>query len=75
MANKINIDNNELLVLLEFDDSEYEKITMCLNEEDKRVFVINNKIVTDEEIINQINKKYSLELPFEAKSIIKKGWN
>ncbi|MBE5820083.1 MAG: hypothetical protein E7310_04665 [Clostridiales bacterium] len=73
MANKINIDNNELLVLLEFDDSEYEKITMCLNEEDKRVFVINNKIVTDEEIINQINKKYSLELPFEAKSIIKKG--
>jgi len=73
MANKINKDNNELLVLLEFDDSEYEKITMCLNEEDKRVFVINNKIVTDEEIINQINKKYSLELPFEAKSIIKKG--
>lgn len=73
MANKINIDNKELLVLLEFDDSEYEKITMCLNEEDKKVFVINNKIVTDEEIINQINKKYSLELPFEAKSIIKKG--
>lgn len=73
MANKINIDNKELLVLLEFDDSEYEKITMCLNEEDKKVFVINNKIVTDEETINQINKKYSLELPFEAKSIIKKG--
>ena len=41
MVSKINIKNQELLVLLEFDDSEYEKITMCLDEQDKKVFVIN----------------------------------
>lgn len=73
MANKIQIDNQELLVLVEFDDSEYEKIIMCLNEEDKKVFVISNKIVTDKKIITKINKKYDLELPFEIKSITKKG--
>jgi len=70
MANKIQIDNQELLVLLEFDDSEYKKIIMCLDEEDKKVFVISNKIVTDKNIIDKINKKYNLELPFEIKSII-----
>jgi len=70
MANKIQIDNQELLVLLEFDDSEYKKIIMCWDEEDKKVFVISNKIVTDKNIIDKINKKYNLELPFEIKSII-----
>lgn len=70
MANKIKIDNEELLVLLEFDDNEYEKIIMCLNQEDKKVFVINNKIVTDEMIIDEINKKYALELPNELNGII-----
>lgn len=70
MANKIKIDNQELLVLLEFEDSEYTKIIMCLNEEDEKVFVINNKIVTDKNIIDKINKKYSLELPDELKGMI-----
>lgn len=70
MVSKINIKNQELLVLLEFDDSEYEKITMCLDEQDKKVFVINNEIVTDKNLIDKINKKYDLELPYELKGII-----
>jgi len=70
MVSKINIENQELLVLLEFEDSEYEKIIMCLDEEDNRVFVINNKIIKDQSIIDRINKKYDLELPDELKGII-----
>lgn len=70
MANKINIENQELLVLLEFDDDEYTKITMCLDEENKQVFVIDNKLVTDQKLIDKINKKYNLELPEELKGII-----
>ena len=70
MVSKINIKNQELLVLLKFEDSEYEKIIMCLDEQDKKVFVINNEIVTDQSIIDKINKKYDLELPDELKGII-----
>lgn len=70
MVSKMNIENQGLLVLLEFEDSEYEKITMCLNEQDKKVFVINNEIVTDKNLIDKINKKYDLELPDELKGII-----
>lgn len=70
MANKIQIDNQELLVLLEFDDDEYKKITMCLDEENKKIFVIDNKIITDKDVIDKINKKYDLELPEELKGII-----
>ena len=70
MANKINVENQELLVLLEFEDSEYEKIIMCLDEQDKKVFVINDEIVTDKNLIDKINKKYDLELPDELKGII-----
>ena len=70
MANKIQIDNQELLVLLEFDDDEYTKITMCLDEENKKVFVIDNKIITDKDVVDKINKKYDLELPEELKGII-----
>ena len=70
MVNKINIENQELLVLLEFEDSEYEKITICLDEQDNKVFVINNEIVTDKILIDKINKKYDLELLDELKGII-----
>ena len=45
MANKINIGNQELLVLLEFYDNEYEKIIMCLDENNQKVFIINNKVI------------------------------
>lgn len=70
MANKIKVENKELLVLLEFDDTEYKKIIMCLNKEDKKVFVINNKIITDNKVIDEINQKYGLELPNELNGII-----
>lgn len=70
MANKIKIGNQELLVLLEIEDDEYEKITICLDKYSKKVFVINNKLVTDEDTINHINKKYDLELPEELKGKI-----
>lgn len=70
MAKKIKINNQELLVLLEFEDSEYEKITMCLDEQDRKIFVINNEIVTDKNLIDKINKKYDLELPDELKGLI-----
>lgn len=65
MANKINIENQKLLVLIEFNDDEYEKIIMCLDENNQKVFIINNKVITDKNIINAINKKYDLELPDE----------
>ena len=70
MANKINIGNQELLVLLEFYDNEYEKLIMCLDENNQKVFIINNKVITDKNIINDINKKYNLELPDELKGKI-----
>ena len=70
MANKINIGNQELLVLLEFNDNEYEKIIMCLDENNQKVFIINNTVITDKNIINAINKKYNLELPEELKGKI-----
>ena len=70
MANKIIIGNQELLVLLEFHDNEYEKIIMCLDENNQKVFIINNKVITDKNIINAINKKYNLELPEELKGKI-----
>lgn len=70
MANKIKVENKELLVLLEFDDTENEKIIMCLNKEDKKVFVINNKIITDNKVIDEINQKYGLEFPNELNGII-----
>ena len=70
MANKIKINNQDLIVLLEIEDDEYKKITICLDEYNIRVFVIDNKIVTDEATINHINKKYDLELPKELKGKI-----
>lgn len=70
MANKLKIGRKKLLVLLEFEDSEYGKIIYCLDENDEEVFVINNKIITDEETIGVINKKYNLKLPDEMQKII-----
>lgn len=70
MANKTKVEDQELLVLLEFDDSEYEKIIMCLDKSNKKIFVINNKVITDKETIDRINKKYNLELPKELRDVI-----
>ena len=70
MTNTIKIDNQEFLILLEFDDSKYKKIIMCLDDEDNKVFVINDEIVKDKKIIDEIIKKYDLEVPEELKGII-----
>ena len=70
MANKINIENKELLILLEFHDNEHGKIIMCLDENDNKVFVINDKVLTDDNIIKEINKKYNLEVSDELKGRI-----
>lgn len=70
MVNKLNIDNKELIVLMEFEDDEYQNIVMCLDEKNNKVYVIKNQIITNQEIINKINKKYQLEMPQELKGII-----
>ena len=70
MTNTIKIENKELLILLEFDDSKYKKIIMCLDDEDNKVFVINDEIVKDKKIIDEIIEKYDLEVPEELKGII-----
>ena len=70
MANKINIENKELLILLEFHDDKFERIIMCLDENDNKVFVINDKVLTDDNIIKEINKKYNLEVSDELKGRI-----
>ena len=70
MTNTIKIDNQELLILLELDDSKYKKIIMCLDDEDNKVFVINDEIVKDKKIIDEIIGKYDLEVPEELKGII-----
>ena len=43
---------------------------MCLDENNQKVFVIKNKVITDTNIINAINKKYDLEVPDELKGKI-----
>lgn len=68
--NKIKIDEKELLVLIEFDDDKYRKIIMCLDEEDNTVFVIDNKIVIDKNIIDEINLNYGLEFKEERPDIM-----
>ena len=61
MTNKVQIDDQELLVLLEFEDSENGKILYCLNEDNNIVYVLNNKILTENETIENIEKKYGLD--------------
>lgn len=68
--NKIKIDEKELLVLIEFDDDKYRKIIMCLDEKDNTVFVIDNKIVIDKNIIDEINLNYGLEFKEERPDIM-----
>ena len=70
MVNKLTIDNQELLVLLEFNADEYGKITMCLDEKNQKVFVIKNSIIKSQEIIDKINKKHGLEFSKELNGII-----
>ena len=70
MIEKINIDNQELIVLFEFKDMEYNKVIVCLDKEFRKVFVGNNKIITDKAEKEKIKNRYNLELPDEFKGIV-----
>lgn len=70
MMDILKIDNQDLHVLLELDDLEYSKITICLDRRGNKIFVINGNIVEDSSIIEHINKKYQLNKPEEYKGII-----
>ena len=63
MADKIKLEIEDFIKLIEFEDSVYGKIWLCSNQENKKFFVIDNIIVKDERIISEINKKYGLEIP------------
>ena len=63
MANRIKIEDKDLLVLIEFEDKEYGKIIDCIDENGIEVFVIGDKIVKDKNVINSINKKYHIQTP------------
>ena len=43
---------------------------MCLDEKDNTVFVIDNKIVIDKNIIDEINLNYGLEFKEERPDIM-----
>ena len=44
--------------------------SMCLDKNNEKVFIINNKIIKDREIIDKINQKYALELPDTLNGIV-----
>lgn len=67
---KIKIDEKELLVLIEFNDEKYSKIIMCLDDDDNTVFVIENKIVIDQNIIDELNETYGLDFKEENPNVI-----
>ena len=58
MAEKIKIGNEELIILLKIDDSEYKQLTVCLNGKGEKVFISDNRIIKEKSIIDKINMKY-----------------
>ena len=70
MAERIQINNQELLVLFRLNDDEYNEIILCLDKKNDKVFVMNNQIIKDKTIIDKIIKKYGLEIPKEFSGII-----
>ena len=70
MAERIQINNQELLVLFRLNDDEYNEIILCLEKKNDKVFVMNNQIIKDKTIIDKIIKKYGLEIPKEFSGII-----
>lgn len=66
---KINIENKELKVLFEIEDSKYGNVKKCLSE-NRIVYVIQNNIIEDNEIIDKLEIKYGFMIPNELKNII-----
>lgn len=63
MVRKIKIDDKELIYLYDLDDLEHGKITVCIDELDNTIFVIDEKIITDDELIIKIKERYGLIAP------------
>ncbi len=66
---KITIQNKELEVLLELKDSKYGKIKRCLCD-NKLVYIIQNQMIEDTDIINKLEIKYGFMIPNKLKNII-----
>lgn len=66
---KITIENKELEVLFEMEDSQYGNIKRCLFE-NKIVYVIQDKITEDKEVTDKLGIKYGFMIPNELKNII-----
>ena len=66
---KIMIQDKELEVLFELQDSKYGNIKRCLAK-NKIVYVIQGEITEDKEIIDQLEIKYGFMIPSELKNII-----
>lgn len=66
---KIIIENKELEVLFEMEDSQYGNIKRCLFQ-NKIVYVIQDKMTEDKEITDKLEIKYGFMIPNELKNII-----
>lgn len=66
---KITIENKELEVLFEMEDSQYGNIKRCLFQ-NRIVYVIQDKIIEDTEITDKLEIKYGFMIPNELKNII-----
>ena len=61
--------NKNLEILLEIEDSEYGIIKRCLLD-NKIVYIIHDKVTEDQEIIDKLEIKYGFMIPNELKNII-----
>ena len=66
---KITIQNKELEILFEIEDSQYGNIKRC-SFENKIVYVIQDKITEEKEIIHKLEMKYGFMISNELKNII-----
>lgn len=64
MLEKVVIDQLELIVLFTIEDDDYGKVKKCFKGKDV-VYVIDNKIVTDQETIKMLNDRYEVKIPKE----------
>ena len=64
MREKLLIDGQELIVLLTIEDNYYGEVKKCYGKKNK-VYVVNGKLVTDQEIIKALNDRYEVKIPKE----------
>ena len=64
MREILRIDGQKLMVLLTIKDNDYGEVKKCYGEKN-RVYVVNGKLVTDQEIIKALNDRYEVKIPKE----------